>query len=188
LKSPEIPTPQTPFELAITSDPEWMDGMLWGKPRPGHPEGSVGRHTIDVLENIEKLTVVPKEREELRVIALFHDACKNQIDQKPGGPHHGHLARQLAERYLEDERLLCVIERHDDAFRIYRMMNRSFPHPSPKAQEMMRELLQELREKNALRLFINFFACDATTGNKSSAPYEWFIQEVALPTLQGDAQ
>ena len=30
---------QIPFtEQAITFDPDWIRGVQWGKPRPGHPE------------------------------------------------------------------------------------------------------------------------------------------------------
>lgn len=157
--------------------------MLWGKPRPGHPEGSVGRHTVEVLANVERYARDPVEREELRLVALFHDACKYRCHS--GGPHHGALARTLAERYLDDDRLLFVIEHHDDAFHLYRQAQRS----SGSDIRLLAELTEELRSLQASDLFLQFFRCDARTGDKSPAPLLWFEQQSgAVPTIyQGDA-
>lgn len=162
--------------------------MLWGKPRPGHPEGAVGRHTIDVLDNVERFAADPLEREELRLIALLHDACKSQV--LPGGPHHGKLARLLAEGYLDDERLLSVIERHDDAFRIYRSLHRP-RRDRGLTRHLLNDLLAELRLQRIERLYLTFFRCDSLTGDKSQAPYDWFARETChlLPVpIQGDAR
>ena len=46
-------TPETELERAVAEDPELRVGLAWGKPRSGHPEGSVGAHVADLLEEIE---------------------------------------------------------------------------------------------------------------------------------------
>lgn len=168
----EIPSPETALEYQITSDPEWVEGMLWGTPRPGHPEGSVGKHTLEVLANVERFARSESERTDLRLIALLHDCAKAFVQR--GGPHHGLLARRVGERYLDDERLLCVIEHHDAVFRLLRR-----PHGQ---REQMERLLAALREQNALALYAQFLRCDTLTGNKSPFPYTWF----ADLTGQGD--
>ena len=34
-------TPETELEEALTKDPELLEGLAWGEPRSGHPEGTV---------------------------------------------------------------------------------------------------------------------------------------------------
>ena len=31
-----------------------QEGLAWGKPRRGHPEGTVGAHVADLLEAIDR--------------------------------------------------------------------------------------------------------------------------------------
>ncbi len=182
----EIPTPETPLEHSITSDPEWIDGMLWGVPRPGHPEGSVGKHTIEVLANVDRFAASEAERQELRLIALLHD-CRKHLVGGRGGTDHCLEARRYSERFLEDERLLQVIEHHDDVFRIYRRLMRDYPLRSRAADEMLGELLSCLREYDCLDLFIVFFRCDTLTGDKSLIPYEWLTAQLYTSGM-GDAR
>jgi len=33
--------PETELERRIARDPELLEGLAWGKPRTGHPEGTV---------------------------------------------------------------------------------------------------------------------------------------------------
>jgi len=163
----QTPTPETEIERALAADPDWVDGMHWGKPRPGHPEGAVGLHTIEVLANVERVDCSPPEHCDLRLIAFLHDACKWQTTR--GGPDHGTLARRLGERYLDDERVLTVVELHDHAFRIYRRRRHD-------PQEALERLLQALREVGALELYRLFVRCDSLTGGKSPNFYRWFEQ------------
>ena len=44
---------ETAVEHQIVADPEWQRGVLWGTPRPGHPEGQVVHHIEDVLQNVD---------------------------------------------------------------------------------------------------------------------------------------
>ena len=40
---------ETALERRIAAEPEWREGVEWGQPRPGHPEGAVKHHVaIDV--------------------------------------------------------------------------------------------------------------------------------------------
>jgi hypothetical protein len=167
----ETPTPETELERALCADPEWIAGMHWGKPRPGHPEGAVGLHTIDVLANVDKFARDPDERADLRLVALLHDACKAQTDR--GGPDHGTLARELGARYLDDERLLLIIELHDHAYRIYRRRRRDY-------QERLQALIERLREEDALELYLRFVRCDSQTNGKSPDFYYWLSNELGL--------
>ena len=46
--------PETELERAVLDDPELREGLAWGQPRPGHPEGSIAAHVIDLLRKIEE--------------------------------------------------------------------------------------------------------------------------------------
>src|SRR5262249_29773161 len=116
-----IPTRNTsefPFELEtllekeIAADPQWLQGIRWGTPRPGHPEGQVMFHIRDVLNNIDQFFGGDDDRSRLRLIALIHDTFKYQIiGRAPGAPmqSHGYFARRFAERYINDQAVLEVI-------------------------------------------------------------------------------
>ena len=45
-------TPETDLERALSSDPVLEEGLAWGEPRRGHPEGSVGAHVADLLATL----------------------------------------------------------------------------------------------------------------------------------------
>ena len=86
-----------PFELTtdlehrIAADRRWQEGMEWGRPRRGHPEGTIKAHIGAVLHNVEKFYGESPMRADLRVIALVHDSFKAEVDEsKPrtGENHH----------------------------------------------------------------------------------------------------
>src|SRR3989344_5537986 len=85
-----ILNPETEIEQKIMSDPEFIEGALWGEPRPGHPEGQVIFHILEVLNNVDKYPT-SHSREKLRIMALVHDTFKHKVDiSKPrtGDNHH----------------------------------------------------------------------------------------------------
>ena len=61
---------ETELEAKICTDDEWKQGVMWGKPRPGHSEGQVSYHIAEVLANVDRLSRTEDERRALRLIAL----------------------------------------------------------------------------------------------------------------------
>jgi hypothetical protein len=115
---------ETILEERICADVAWQQGVLWGEPRPGHSEGQVMYHIAEVLANIDHLARTDEERRDLRLIALIHDTFKYRVDPtKPrvGNNHHATIARQFAERYIDDAAILDIIELHDEAFNAWRL-------------------------------------------------------------------
>ena len=115
---------ETILEERICADVAWQQGVVWGEPRPGHSQGQVKYHIAEVLANIDRLARTDAERRDLRLIALIHDTFKYRVDlTKPrvGYNHHAMLARQFAERYLDDTAILDIIELHDEAFNAWRL-------------------------------------------------------------------
>lgn len=165
--------PETDLELRIISDYRFIEGVLWGKPRNGHPEGMVINHIEEVLKNIDK-KCTPKNRERLRLVALIHDTFKYKVDlsfPKRGENHHGMIARRFAEEYISDEETLDIIQYHDDAYNSWKIgKNRN---DWKRAAERALILIDRLGE--SIDNYIIFYQCDNNTGDKIGDDYKWFI-------------
>jgi hypothetical protein len=177
--SPDLPFAlETQLERAIAADPAWRTGIVWGSPRPGHPEGWVLFHIRDVLANIDHSFDNVADRSRLRLIALLHDTFKYQAaaaaHQLPR-PAHGLLARAFAEHYIGDVGVLEVIELHDEAYKAWRLQDKH--QDAPSANRRASALIARLGQH--LDLFMCFYFCDQRTGDKSIAHYQWFESIVA---------
>lgn len=170
----EILKPETELEKRIISDPTFIKGALYGKERPGHPEGKVVYHIKDVLKNIDEHYEDDEQRTKLRLIALFHDTCKFQVDydqRRVGENHHGYLARKFAEKYITDKDILMIIEHHDDAYNIWKRSNKR-----NEWEKGERDLLRLVDKMNDPDLYSTFYLCDNSTGTKKNDDYDWFLE------------
>ncbi len=165
--------PETEMERMLVSLPEFRHGLCWGQPRFGHPEGTVGLHVREVLDNISAIpNLAPGDRTRLRLIALSHDTFKHAESRsrpRDWTQRHGLLARQFMESYTSDPVVLDVIETHDDAYYKWLVQHR---RPSPHSQ--LDSLLS--RVGHCIQLYYLFFKCDTQTGDKTQAPLRWFEQ------------
>lgn len=171
----DIIKPQTDLEKSIISDPEFIAGALWGKSRPGHPEGLVIYHIKEVLENIKKYKENGVDYEKLRLIAIIHDTFKYKVDTrypKSGENHHAMIARRFAEKYIEDNSILDIIELHDEAYNAWQTGYRrgDWENAEKRGERLVKRL-----GKN-LSLFFDFYLYDGLTGDKNHDDYEWFMK------------
>jgi HD domain len=167
-------TPETDLERRIATDPLVLRGFAWGKPRTGHPEGAVGNHVADLLETIDAWGEQEPRRGELRLVALLHDALKYKVHEwlpHQGPNHHAHRARRLAERYLDDERLLATIELHDRPYSLWKRMRRQGA-PDERAFGQMLERVPDHG------LFLRFVEIDGSTEGKDPEPIAWLSGEL----------
>jgi hypothetical protein len=176
----EVLQPETELENILLHDPEFTEGLSWGLPRYGHPEGEIYKHILEVLDNINQIGVQGTEREQLRLAAFVHDSFKHK--ESRGTPrdwsrHHSVLARQFIERYTSDPTVLEIIELHDEAYYAWRM---EFLYREAVPGRIRLNALLE-RVENFLQLYYLFFKCDTRTGDKTQAPLQWFERE--LPQL-----
>lgn len=162
---------ETPLERAVVSDHDWRRGVLWGQPRPGHPEGSVLAHIVEVLRNVDAFYGGDPYRPALRLIALVHDSFKRQQRALSDGSSHGLLARRFAEHYVGDEGALEVIEWHDEAFKAWRLSDKKGDHEA--AERRADALIARLGPH--LDLFMAFYRCDSLTGDKTEEHCHWFM-------------
>jgi hypothetical protein len=152
-----------------------VEGLAWGKPRRGHPEGPVGAHVADLLATIERWGETGKRREELRFLALVHDAFKNRVQNwrpKTGENHHAMRARRFAERYVDDERLLATIEQHDRPYSLWRRFRRT----GRLDEHALSEMLERIPD---LDLFLRFVELDGSTEGKNHEPIRWLRRSSA---------
>ena len=167
-------TPETELERAVAEDPELRLGLAWGKPRSGHPEGSVGAHVADLLEEIEKRGETGARRSDLRFLALVHDSLKFRVRNwlpKTGENHHAMRARRAAQRYTDDERLLATIELHDRPYGLWRRWNRT----GRDVDSAFHAMLERIPD---IGLFVSFVDLDGSTAGKNPEPLEWLRDEL----------
>lgn len=171
---PDLPfNLETDLERRIAAEPEWREGVEWGRPRHGHPEGTVKAHIAAVLRNIDDVYGESSLRELLRLIALVHDTFKFQVDMdrpRTGENHHAVRARRFAERYISDQAALDVIELHDEAFNAWQNGNRDGKWD--KARRRAEALIERLGAN--LPLYLAFYRCDNMTEGKAPDCLEWF--------------
>jgi hypothetical protein len=166
--------PETDLERALAEDRVLQQGLRWGEPRRGHPEGAVGAHVADLLETIERWGERGQRREELRFLAIVHDSLKNRVQMwrpRTGENHHATRARRFAERYTDDERLLATIEQHDSAYNLWRKARRR-GRPDDHAFDAMLDRIPDID------LFERFLELDGSTEGKNHEPIRWFKEEL----------
>lgn len=187
---------QTATERFLMCDPAILEGLLWGKPRPGHDEGEIYKHVEFVWSNIDRLSI-PAEGEpthvavaernsdlwkRLRLIALMHDTFKYQVDpkqSKSGENHHAMRARRHAEKYtishenFFDTQMLEVLELHDEAYNAWCKGSRD--DKWEKAKTRVAELYDRLERTDSLDLFTMFYTCDTHIGDVERPDWEWWL-------------
>lgn len=110
----------------IKRSPQWLRAEVWGEPRPGHPEGSVGRHvTEQVLPFIERHYCGLPDYWSLVALAYLHDIGKPEVDFRDGrlhGDSHSILSARIAQALGVPDRLVRVIVLNDRAYSHWRKL------------------------------------------------------------------
>jgi hypothetical protein len=165
---------ETDLERRIAADPDWREGVEWGKARRGHPEGAVKHHIAHVLENVEREATSPEERRRLRLAALVHDTFKFRAPEgsaRVGSEgHHGTYAARFLERYVDDGELVTVVRWHDEAFAAWMVL--ASRGDRRRAEQRARALVKRLG--GTLPLYLRFFRADNATEGKSPKSVSWF--------------
>src|SRR3954470_13545325 len=166
--------PETDLERAIVEAPELRAGLAWGEPRAGHPEGPVGAPVAHLLRAIDEGGETGEPRRILRFIALVHDSFKYRVHDwlpKTGSNHHAARARAFAERFIDDEAVLAVIELHDRPYSLWRKMQRHGALDEGGFKRMMSRIADP-------GLFLDFVELDGSTEGKRPEPTRWFRDEL----------
>ena len=81
---PKILCPETDLERRILTMPEILQGLMWGEPRYGHPEGKVVFHVREIYFNIDNLTPAPTS--ESNCVPLLY--CTTLLNSEKIEAHH----------------------------------------------------------------------------------------------------
>ena len=168
--------PANELEARVTRDPDLLEGLAWGEPRAGHPEGAVAVHVEHLLERLESWDEPPDRRTKLRFMVLVHDAFKGDVMEllpKIGRNHHADRARRFAERYTSDLDVLGSIQHHDRPYNLWRKMRR-------KGSLDERAFTKMLGDLPDMGLFVRFVELDGSTDGKTREPIHWFRGELGL--------
>jgi hypothetical protein len=166
--------PETELERRLAGDPELLQGLAWGEPRAGHPEGSVGVHVSDLLRAVDHQGDAGERRRLLRLIALLHDSFKSRVRQRlprTGENHHAMRARRFAEKFIDDDRALTTIELHDRPYALWRKLQRK----GRLDERAFRRMMERIEDPE---LFLRFIELDGSTEGKHPEPVDWFRNEL----------
>jgi hypothetical protein len=194
---------ETDVERAIAAEPDWQEGIEWGSVRLGHPEGAVKFHIADVLANVDREATSEEERgaalarthssrigtdrRRLRLAALVHDSFKYRAPEGSArvgsDAHHGSLAAEFLESFVDDDELVEVVRWHDEAFAAWLGLVKRGDRR--RAERRAHELVKRLGP--ALPLFQRFFRADNATKGKSPECVEWFESFARRRARKGNA-
>lgn len=160
---------------SLQSDPAYQANLDWGKPRSGHPEGSIRKHIAEIEANLERLKpqLSGEELWKLRVLIHTHDTFKPNAKSGVAiadPESHASLARQFLVKYVSDSDLLNIVQFHDEPFAIWKKHRNGGDY-----NERLRQLPEVI---DGWDLFLAFLIIDGCTVGKSTEPLEWFFAEV----------
>lgn len=160
----------------IQKDPRYLEGLDWGRPRHGHPEGTIRWHVEILEQNLaalkDRLSV--EECWKLKVLIHVHDTFKHAA--KSGVPitdprSHATLARAFLAEFCADADLLNMVQFHDEPFALWRQ----FDERGSFNQERMRKLVETIQNWD---LFLAFLILDGCTEGKDRVVLQWFMREI----------
>jgi hypothetical protein len=162
---------------SIQADARYQRNIAWGAPRPGHPEGSLHAHIVELEENLARLAPLLDRVEilKLRLLIHTHDTFKAESPESvsiTNPASHASLARDFLARFSADEDLLLMAQYHDEPFALWRQWNSKGTFSVTR----MSALLSTIRD---WELFSAFLIIDGCTVRKSREPLHWFFGQVA---------
>ena len=166
--------PESELEARVSRDPELLEGLAWGEPREGHPEGSVAAHVEDLLQTLDTWDEPADRRVRLRFIVLVHDAFKGDVMErlpKIGRNHHADRARRFAEQYTDDLAVLSAIQHHDRPYALWRKMKRK----GSLDERAFTKMLDDIPDTD---LFVRFVELDGSPEGKNREPVRWLRREL----------
>lgn len=179
----EVLKPETDLEGFLLEQGEIQQGMLWGIPRFGHPEGAVWKHVVEVLANVDRLPgLSQRDRHDLRLAAFVHDTFKyveDKSEPRDWTKHHGILARKFLQRFSSNQRVLDLVEWHDEAYYCWRL--EALHGRAHRSRQRLDVLLERFGKD--MPLYYRFFVCDTRTGDKNLAPLRWFRERTGLELM-----
>lgn len=163
----------------IITNKEFQENILWGKPRNGHPEGSVASHIFLLEYGLSQLReLLPLQvgyyNWKIKILIYIHDSFKMKSEKRVNihsEKNHANLAAQFYKTlYPEDKEIYNMILYHDEGYNCWKAFQRG-----DKYESRLLELFQTIQDWN---LFLLFCILDSTTPGKSNEPILWLIDRL----------
>lgn len=158
----------------VKLDPRYQKNIEYGKPRKGHPEGTVKQHIAELEANLNRLRArLPDEGTywKLQFLIQVHDTFKAEAHAVKGSPHHGVLARNFASEFTDEVDVLNMIQYHDEGYGLWKQFNKKGAYDA----ERFQTLLTSIQDWD---LFLTFMIIDGCTPGKDWDKTVWFINEI----------
>lgn len=160
----------------ITHDERYQNNLDWGRPRRGHPEGTVRAHIDELERNLRNLRcrLMDEERWKLRILIHTHDTFKADAKRGVAICHpesHASLARAFLAEFCGDASLLACVQYHDEPFALWRKSELQH-RPDNKR---LSQLFQNISDWN---LFLAFQIVDGCTAGKNREPLRWLFARI----------
>jgi hypothetical protein len=161
---------------SILSDPRYRKNILWGEPRPGHPEGTIQAHIQHLEENLERLRpkLAPEEYWRLKVLIHVHDTFKAEAPEGipiHSADSHASLGRQFLAGFCSDSEMLAMQQFHDESFALYQRVK----YGRGLDRRRLKQLLQAIHDWDT---FLAFLIIDGGSPGKSPEPVLWFLRKI----------
>ena len=174
------------YEGIITSifkDPRYKAGLRYGVPRKGHPEGTVGKHLVDLQCNLVKMRtggivdVKSDEYWKLFILILVHDIMKHAAtpDSAIADPNsHASLARKFLAEFSDDEDLQNIVQAHDENLALWLNFKTRGHVNFGRLQDRVINKIKDIE------LLLLFQIIDGATEGKTDMKemLRWFVDEV----------
>ncbi len=153
---------------AIQADPRYQDNLDWGRPRSGHPEGTIRAHIAELEHNLRRLSsrLGMPEIDRIRLLIHTHDTFKP--DARSGVPisdprSHAALARSFLEEFFPDPDLLAMVAFHDEPYALWNRTRGGRPHDATRLDKLLSAITDH-------DLFNAFLLVDGCTGGNREIP------------------
>lgn len=162
---------------AILQDPRYQAGLDYGKPRPGHPEGSIHAHIDELDQNLDR-HLAPKVTDlqywKLRILVYTHDTFKKDAIKGTWPSHpenHGHLARTFLSDFTSDRDLLTIVQYHDLGYYLWK----SHRGRDSFLEGELKRILDLIIDHD---LYAMFTILDTCVPGKNREPLRWFLTQL----------
>jgi hypothetical protein len=161
---------------AVIADERYQRNIEWGKPRPGHPEGTVRAHIAELESNLEILKPRLNETDLWKLKLLIHTHDSFKAESKPFIPiidpaSHASQARAFLAEFCPDEDLLTMVQNHDEPYALWLQTKSKGAYN----QKRMNALIGNIKDWS---LFLAFIIIDGCTRGKSREPLQWLFAEL----------
>lgn len=169
----------------VIASPEYKRLVLAGNPRPGHPEGTVAHHIMELEANLamvvsirEKIGVPLSSEQilDLKILIHTHDTFKGDSLRGVAIEHpksHASLAAAFLRQIGADTSLCQIAQMHDIPYSMWRKRDRAGAA----------RLLTHAKDLLDLPTFTIFQLVDNLTLGKNTAPVAWFVQQLSEHAL-----